>query len=98
MTDIKKIKLRFGGDVNIRTRWNVFIQMVEAAGFKVAEGESVFDNSVTEGCVVSQSPAANTSAERGTTVTLKLSLGEEEQLESGTEDSGTGDTGTQTTE
>lgn len=36
MTDIKKIKLRFGGDVNIRTRWNVFIQMVEAAGFKVA--------------------------------------------------------------
>lgn len=47
------------------------------AGLKARKGESQYDEKVAEGLVLSSDPAANTELEKGTTVTLTLSLGPE---------------------
>lgn len=49
---------------------------LEAAGFVVEEDEE-YDEEVEEGKVISQDPAGNTSAAKGSTVTIVVSKGEE---------------------
>lgn len=50
-------------------------QMAEEVGFKVEEGDMVNDPEIPEGAVVSQSPEANTTAKKGTTIRVNLSKG-----------------------
>lgn len=50
--------------------------LLEAAGFKVDEEEE-YDEEVDEGKVISQDPAGNTTAAKGSTVTITISKGEE---------------------
>ncbi len=51
--------------------------LLEDAGFNVEEGEYRYSDEYDEGYVISQSPEKNTTADKGTTVTLDISLGSE---------------------
>lgn len=50
-------------------------QLIEAAGLKAQEGSAEFSDSVAEGIVIKQDPAAGTSVDKGATVTYILSKG-----------------------
>jgi len=50
------------------------IEKAEEVGFKVEEGDLVSDREIPEGCVVSQTPEANTTAKKGT-IRVNLSKG-----------------------
>lgn len=50
-------------------------EMAEEVGFKVEEGDLVNDPDVPEGSVVSQTPEANSTAKKGTTIRVNLSKG-----------------------
>ena len=52
--------------------------ILEEAGFVVSQGEAIFSETVAEGLVVNQLPAANSSAKFGETVVLALSKGAED--------------------
>ncbi|MCB6992342.1 Stk1 family PASTA domain-containing Ser/Thr kinase [bacterium 210820-DFI.6.37] len=50
-------------------------EMAEEVGFKVEQGELVNDPDIPEGSVVSQTPEANSTAKKGTTIRVNLSKG-----------------------
>lgn len=50
-------------------------EKAEEVGFKVEKGELVTDPDIPEGSVVSQTPEANTTAKKGTTIRVNLSKG-----------------------
>ena len=50
-------------------------KILEAANFKVTIGETAYSPEVESGCVISQDPAGNSEAPKGSTVTLVISQG-----------------------
>lgn len=50
-------------------------EKAEEVGFKVEKGDMVTDPDIDVGCVVSQDPAANTTAKKGTTIRVNLCTG-----------------------
>lgn len=49
--------------------------LAEEVGFEIEEGNQVNDPDIEEGCVVSQTPEANSTAKEGTTIRVNLSKG-----------------------
>ena len=50
-------------------------EKADEVGFKIEKGTPVYDQKVKEGKVASQTPEGNTSAKKGTTITVSLSKG-----------------------
>ncbi len=51
------------------------IEMAEEVGFEVKEGDYVSHRDIPEGSIVSQSPEANSTAKKGTVITVNISKG-----------------------
>lgn len=62
------------------------VDLLEAEGFTVEVGKYLYSDTYDEGYVISQTPNGDTKAEKGSVITLDVSLGPEESTEETTEE------------